>query len=682
MRVVKFFLGSNNLRLVNLQRLHTRCVRELNSSMLVVPGDGNCLLWSLRALLMGPKLGSLFCGKHILESLQKMREVLKKMWLDVSKDPYWQGLFMAHLDGLYAFPQTPEKKPAAKDHDNAAPEHTGDGLETPPRPQAPRKQRKPFRERQVDEAKPVPLAVPPPVAANFKGPSAGKALGLEPEVPDFEAMYDASLRKYEPGSLEAEMMGEDEDGHKTQTAPVAKRHKREHRRSCKRRKPTETQQKQKKMKALLARAGASYGVWMSRHREAAIRKKTTVCKDGGYAVLQNKLLTGVEPSCPICLNFLTERNLTLSHVQEVLSCQEEEPVAEQLVEEDPAGGEQDDQEQHQDEVQQETQREMAHQRSQREAIERYFESMRPTVSLMRIDEENLKVFFRCHICVSRKNPDGKVNCGGRPTLNSVKHFVQKHFESMSHMAMETRRNGQAQQPDPGAQPAANPGTSLVQDDKCHGYRLCDDSGGTLQHYRVEFGIWASHAQLEGRTQHRYSLDASTGVWKIYHGECTGKVETGSGNSICQLCEFVGGPRGVVRLVVKFVAKYFLAILLSKRLFQSCDDIKEFLKEVEGSVFGINNFKFWRSLRDMNLLTMQNFVKDSFVHMNAAQTSPNLKRFISEVVRPSAKVNVASIEDGMASLTAHFVTALSSQRLNAPWRIQGGRQESPRWLNNV
>lgn len=379
-------------------------------------------------------------------------------------------------------------------------------------------------------------------------------------------------------------------------------------------------------------------------------------------------MTDIDPKCSVCLDFLKERGLTLTGVREMLSRPEDEPAADESVADEPvaeesARDEVASQEQRQDEVQNV---------AKYQDIEKYFESLQPTIKLMSIDEAQGKVHFLCTVCVSRRYPEGKVNIAGKPVLRGVKHFVERHLEAVSHQMNEARQREQAhaqqqaQQSDPGGQLPAHPGASMVEDNTCHGYQLRDECTGTLRHYREEFSIWASHVQLEGRVQHRYSLDASSGVWTIYHGSCSGQAETRSPIRMCRSCEALGAPRGLARMVVRFVAKYHLAILLSRRLFGTPDDVAEYLEKVKHSTFGVNNSKYWKSLQEMDLVVMQTYVKSSFVHYNASHISPNLRVFITEVVMPSVKVNVTSMSDGLAGLTAHFVTLLSTQRLNASW----------------
>ena len=60
-----------------------------------VPGDGNCMVWSIRVLLMGwDHVEKISHGsKEGREEHNEIRESLKESWEEVAGEPVWQLLF-------------------------------------------------------------------------------------------------------------------------------------------------------------------------------------------------------------------------------------------------------------------------------------------------------------------------------------------------------------------------------------------------------------------------------------------------------------------------------------------------------------------------------------------------------------------------------------------------------------
>lgn len=204
-------------------------------------------------------------------------------------------------------------------------------------------------------------------------------------------------------------------------------------------------------------------------------------------------------------------------------------------------------------------------------------------------------------------------------------------------------------------------------DAIQGYLpFAPDSVGRLAAYKEEFSVWASFSPLTGRALHQYTFDATRGQWCLKHQECLKVAEPGD-RPCCAKCLSLGGPKSVVKRVVRFTAKYNAALLLNYRLFQSPQETMDLLERVSGATFGTFNKKFWKKVTSFSNSTLQVWVRRSWMCIAPEDRSQGtLRMFVSTVVVPCLKVNVASIDCSMARLSACFVTALASQDLSDLW----------------
>ena len=194
--------------------------------------------------------------------------------------------------------------------------------------------------------------------------------------------------------------------------------------------------------------------------------------------------------------------------------------------------------------------------------------------------------------------------------------------------------------------------------------MSNNSPGTLYLYKEEFHLYATHSPLT-RAQHKYTHDANTSEWNIRSSKCLQEVdfEEGVARPCCSECASLGMPTSIQRQVVRFVAKYNAACLLSARLFGNAEDVKNLLEKVNQSYFGQNNSTFWKSITNLSCHALQNWVRKSFHMMPDDTCTDALHRFRATVVVPCMKVNVAAIPDGVAKLSAQFVNAIESKTLD-------------------
>ena len=273
--------------------------------------------------------------------------------------------------------------------------------------------------------------------------------------------------------------------------------------------------------------------------------------------------------------------------------------------------------------------------------------------LRAVEAKDLK--YHCTICTNTNKPKGKINSlGENPTLGIVAHFIKEHLETGQHMSNVQRIVDEQNHEDFGQV-------------ACPGYNVSDPSSpGKLCHYRAEFLMWINHAPMEAKACHQYTLSRTDGDMFIRHKECSKSMPAEDGRLCCDLCAALGEPRAVQRQVVHFLRQFYSAHLLSRKLFTTPEETAEFIKSVDNSVFGIQHEYMWQKQKELPLPALQNYVRDSYQSYPDHLCTEPMKLFIGSVARPCLKVNVTSIDEGMARVSASFVNALANRELNDAW----------------
>ena len=394
------------------------------------------------------------------------------------------------------------------------------------------------------------------------------------------------------------------------------------------------------------------GDFMKMHRRAAVFAKAGVCPLGGFGKFKKKLVELEMPNCEVCQAWLKKEGITLDLIKQLL---EDGQAWDSLVEKPDVG---EAEELVDDDILTSAEKRPADDKASRaKRREECLAFVKSVPHIEAIDGQVLK--YRCTICFTKKQPEGKTNILGRdPTMTQTKTFIDEHLTSQSHMKALAKLNltGQTEKD-----------LDCEEQPTCSGYNVSNhDSTGTLHYYAAEFGIWATHTKLSGKACHSYVQHATDGEWYIRHKDCSGHRPTDA--MCCKLCATLGEPRAVQRQVVSFTRNYCAAQLLSKKLYFSPNEVQAYIQEVDASAFGKFNVQIWSGLKDLNLVQLQAFVVNTYKGFPDHLKTPNLKHFLQTVVDPSVKVNVTGIDEGLAPLTAQFVQALANRRLNDAWLI--------------
>lgn len=99
-------------RIQNLQRLIAAC-DSVGACAFLVPGDGNCLLWSIiRLCLEEDEVWPDPTSPEGISSMMRLRGELKEKWIDVAGDLQWQIVFQSTCPDGYVEKHLP-KEPAS-----------------------------------------------------------------------------------------------------------------------------------------------------------------------------------------------------------------------------------------------------------------------------------------------------------------------------------------------------------------------------------------------------------------------------------------------------------------------------------------------------------------------------------------------------------------------------------------
>lgn len=592
-------------------------IEELDTTLQVapifVPADGDCMAWSLRCLFAGAYLNQNYKSKASAKSVLYVRNIICQMWHEKADDEFWQQVF--------AF--------CYQDH----------MLEQEPEPceQEPEVNKKVKRAARAARAAPIPVAAREPADPLLKAPTSVHERFMDPPVPDVEEMVSASLLNgHKPKMVSMDEVGDEEE------EDPRKRKMRRHTRLLKK-KPMDIQKlKQQQLIKFLASKHLTNGDFMRLHKRSAIFRKAGACPEGNFQHFRAHLLAGTLPGCETCQGWMTENDVTLEKIQTML--REVEAGAPLAIQDQPE--QQEASEKHSSCKPRESRADI------RKACLEYLEKV-PHIEV--VDGHALR--YRCTICVNKKCPEGKINkLGEKPTLNTVQTFVQDHLKSQTHVKALAMLASVAPPVDQAEQHEDCEG------EPCEGYWVSNDqSTGTLHFYNAEFLVWMAHTRLDTKASHTYHQNHTDGTWRVQHKSCTGFRPRGV--LCCNLCEKLGEPKNVQRLVVSFTRNFTAAHLLCRKLYSTPEDVNAWIKEIDRSAFGRFNCKIWDGLQKLSLIQLQAFVAASYQTFPEHLMTNTLRYFKSTVVDPCLRVNVTNIDASLAPVVAQFVSALANRRLN-------------------
>ena len=653
-----------------LLALATRCRDELGVCIVPVPADGDCMIWSLKALTLQEHEPVDYTSAFHKRECKRFRWMLRNMWLDVKNQEGWVGLFdaffhdwipplTAETDDHEGAPRTPRRRKRPADDGDV-------GKSTPPRPS------QKGRVERDGQTRGVPLAVPTPASPTLKKPGSKRRRGvLEPEEPDIEEAFHQAMQQEEaPGRVDFDDLEGGLEANDGDDMPQKKIARTQHTRSVKAKdkKVCEPAARMNRLKALLSKLQFKYDDFQRFHSTHAAVRKASACLHGGYNKFKLSLLAGDIPNCPACQKWLQDNELSPGKIADLLqddgldplTCQSQNHKQTEATEgEDQENGEGAANTEKTEQPEPATQRGIP-------ACQEFMRTFDPDIDLVIAGDGTL--YGKCLLCTTKRMPGGKMFKLGNGSLKGLQYFLDQHCMGDKHRAAVHQRQQRNTSGPDGSDPADGDESAaaapLLQ---CPAYNVGNpESPGTLKLFKEEFNLWANYTKMEGKCSHQYWQFGNEGAWHIRHLSCAGQFSPSPdrpGATMCSHCADIGSPKNLQRRVMRFIEKFYLALYLNKKLFGTPGDVQEFLERVKKSNYGLHHEESWKKKISMQLLEIQTDVRRSFCSYKEEEISETQQLFINSVVRPCLKVNVCSVNDNLAGLASQYVTALQNRRLS-------------------
>ena len=367
------------------------------------------------------------------------------------------------------------------------------------------------------------------------------------------------------------------------------------------------------------------------------------CSEGGWKVLQQKLLSGFTISCFARKQLLDFYDFSKEGLENFVvdyvhgeSKRTQEPRATP----DNADEEQGDADQEGADDQDVPEKDPF----------AYIKEFSPHIELLEPGEFGKEFPFRCLLCKSKSWPEGKVGNLVQAKAKSVKFFLDSHCGSAVHRRNKARYD---QMFGDGAVPE-----KLV---PCEGLHVEDKaSAGALYCCQKEFGIWASMSNLAALAKHTYSQVASDGKgWHIRAHNCEKECKPiiGKEHQVCSTCLALGASHSVYKSVHRFAMKFYSSKLLSSRLFLGVDEAQKVEGEIRESFLFTKEPKKMEYIINLPNARLQRIVRASAIH--DGNKSHQMDLFHSSVIAPCLQVNVSSVPDRMSDILAKVNALVSS-----------------------
>ena len=659
--------------------LNERCAKN-GLAILDVPGDGNCMLWSLRALLLGPRVVADCSNKAAKKQAMQCRKLMKYSWMEKCEDGRWQDLFKI-LCCEYAGgpellnPVTPTKgeKGPPEMHPEASASDQGPtinpeeepALATPPRPEPKKKSSVPRAGKSA--AVPITKKSFPASPVLMQPRKKRKPTLVEPECPDVEEAYhdiqmkvDEQLQvvqrsvgcnDVDPSACEPEMLDSDSEDRARQGQRKRKYHTRE---KNKREKPNR-EVALEDLVPWLARHGVRYHTWQTFHKAGAGHFKAGACTFGKWKQFTEKLIAEDNtPPCEVCASFLMRKkhvrlDLISKYVREGFPKQERKDLKadESQVEQKKA----EEADVHVDES------ELSWWEQCVNLVRSYSPVLEPVFGpgpLLR---------YQCTVCTTKKQKEGKINKLGSSecmkdegALKKCKFLLNQHLDSATHVGRLQERQLHEERMQ-----------ASTEEVSCCSLCATGEQREGIHIHPEEMHLWVTHSDMASeKLKHSYSFEK--GNWWIRHKDCKGTFErtVGSDQEVCDLCRSLGHRHSVASSIVRFCNKHMSARLLHKRLFESPDEVKQFVDDMNRGAYARNHKKKWQNLVKMNNAELQQEVRKTFKFVPHQTRTKAFDLFYSMVVEPALKVHVTALGSQVQVLSAQFVHALSKGQFDALW----------------
>ena len=199
--------------------------------------------------------------------------------------------------------------------------------------------------------------------------------------------------------------------------------------------------------------------------------------------------------------------------------------------------------------------------------------------------------------------------------------------------------------------------------------LCvNECGQSLALIQEEYRLWATHTMLNTKTgEHKYWTELSTNKWFVRHKGCKGKIDSCK-LPCCKLCHSLGEPRGIKRYVTRFMFKMHSANLLCHNLFMGPEAADEYKKKVLNTEFGKRHNEHLNKIFKLNMPELQKLVRGGFTSVPGERMTSAMRSFTAITVVPCLRVHVGSLDPKLPDFVSHFLTTLQSRNMSEMSKI--------------
>lgn len=388
-------------------------------------------------------------------------------------------------------------------------------------------------------------------------------------------------------------------------------------------------------------------------------KGITACDEGGFKKLQYKLLNGEKTGCVACQDLLCHTGFCHQELEkEVLAFlgQPDLPKAESPAAIAESATPADDSEKaEKGENQQDAEDGNAKDDENAESFDPFavVRQHEPIITLLEPGQYGKAYPFRCNICKSKTQPEGKIGNLCVAKAKSIKHFLNQHLESMTHKR-NLRQHLERQD-------GINAKSRETWVD-CDALRIKDPHcAGILSACQKEFGLWASLSNLSTFAKHQYWYDASQDSWCIRSAHCMKRcpVSTKIARHVCEKCLQLGHQHSVFRSVHRFALKFYSSRLLSARLFLGRQEADRVETELLASFLGERDAKRVQQILKLSNAKLQQFVRAAV--LSDGRKSHGMEIFHQTVVSPCLQCNVTAVPEALSESITKFTAMLASER---------------------
>ena len=367
---------------------------------------------------------------------------------------------------------------------------------------------------------------------------------------------------------------------------------------------------------------------MQHNRRFAEVKNAALCTDGGFVRLQTNLLHEKPVGCHACQALLRSCNFDASEFAAAIA---DDAMSKPMLAIEDAPRKAD------------TQDDAADVEEQEDPLD-YVRSFAPVIELLDPGTFGKSLPFRCVICKSKSQPDGKVGNLNYLTKTAVTHFLRQHLDSATH-----QRNLKAYE-------IAKHGKPVP----CEALLVSDPSAGCLYEVQKEFELWVGHANLKVLAKHEYWKDVNKDQWFIRAARCQKECLPSAGcRPMCAQCQELGKAKGVCKVVLRFAQKYFLAVLLSARLFQDSERRQEVEAEIKDSLLYKKDPKRMQQILDLSNNKLQQLVRASWLKGTDVHSTETQGKFMTSVVKPALRFNISTVPNCFSDVLTRFSASIAS-----------------------